>query len=745
VAVLLVFTQFVLPGSGGHRGTPGALMFFGGVSGLISALTAVGIILIYRTNRIINFAQSAIGAAGAVFFYNLVTALHWPFVLAFVVGIVVGAGVGLLIDLLFKRFFFAPRLLVTALTITVQFALIGFAITISSFPIFGQSGDRTLAQRLGAEQVKLPFRGFHFHIGSNKLAFGFPEVFAIGMCLLALAAVTYFLYRTRTGVAVRAAAENSERASLLGIPIRQMSTVVWTIAGALSALSLLLLGTITDFTSASGGATTTLIRALAAATLARMKSIPVAVATAIGIELATQAVRWTYPDRVELLDLGLLLLIVIGLLFQSRDRERGSEGEAGTWQTIEEFRPVPRELLGIRGVRVSRWVVGGVILAVVAILPWLLQVGPMLEAGRVLIYTLVILSLVVLTGWAGEVSLGQFGLVAIGAVVGGALTSRLNVPFWVALPAAALFTALFAVVLGLTSLRIRGFYLGVTTLAFAAAVESMLFSDKYFKWLLPTKIDRPTAFFFDFNDERSMYYLTAFLVLLAVFVVAVLRRTRVGRVFIGIRENESNASSFGVSAVRTRLTAFAFSGFIAGYAGVILAHQQRAIDPTSYTAALSLEFFVVAAIAGFGSVSGAIVGGVFIGIQTLAFQVKGPFALLLGLFFGGPGLLILLYAFPRGLSSIVYGLRDSVLRIIAQRRQIVVPSLFADYDPAAAERQLVPLSEPDERAGLGALPPDRRYTRASGLYALERNGDRGQRVEETRALRAAAQRVSEEA
>jgi len=742
-AVVLVFTQFVLPGAGGGRGTPGSIVFFGGVTGLISALTAVGIVLIYRTNRIINFAQTAIGAAGAIFAYNLMVATHWPYPLAFAIGVVIGAAIGAIVDVaVVKRFFFASRLLLTALTVTLQFALLSIALVFASFSFFGGT-DRTLADRLGKEPVHFPFPGFHFHIGSNSLSYGFPEIFAIAMCVAVFIGITWFFYRTRTGVAVRAAAENSERASLLGIPIKQMSTVVWAIAGAISAVGLILLGTVTDFTSSSGGAITTLVHSLAAAVLARMKSIPVAIASAVGIEVVAQAVKWSYPDRVELIDLGLLLLIVFGLLVQSRERSRGDEGDAGSWKTIEEFRAIPRELLALRGIRVARWIGAGILLLVVLLVPWILNVGPMLQAGRVLIYTLVLLSLVVLTGWAGQVSLGQFGFVAIGAVVGGALTSRLSVPFWVALPAAAIFTALFAVILGLTSLRIRGFYLAVTTLAFSVAAQSMLFSQKYFGWLLPSRVDRPTAFFFDFNDEKSMYYLLVVLVMIVILVVSVLRRTRVGRVLIGLRENEQNAQSFGINAVRARLTAFALSGFIAGYAGVLLAHQQRAIDPTSYSSALSLQFFVLAAITGFGAVSGAVIGGIFIACQTLALSVSGPVSIFLGLALGGPGLLLILYSFPRGLSSVVYGLRDSLLRIVAQRRQLVVPALFADFDPYAVERNLVPLAERDERRIRESARQTHSYLRESALYATDDDDDRRGRDEEAKALQAAAQRVTE--
>ena len=109
----------------------------------------------------------------------------------------------------------------------------------------------------------------------------------------------------------------------------------------------------------------------------------------------------------------------------------------------------------------------------------------------------------VLTGWAGQVSLGQFAFVAVGAVVAGALTARVGLSFWLAVPLAAAFTAAFAVAVGLPALRIRGLFLAVTTFAFAVAVRSLLFEPRYFAWLLPGAVERPTLFFFDFGDERS--------------------------------------------------------------------------------------------------------------------------------------------------------------------------------------------------------------------------------------------------
>lgn len=739
--VLLLFTQVALP-----SGTPMAILFFGAVLGLINALTAVGIILIYRTARIINFAQSAIGAAGGVFTFQLVNALDWPFFVAVAVGLVIAAGIGLAVELAFvRRFFEAPRLVLTVFTVVLFGALLQLVPFISGLPIFGEPGDRPLAERIGAVSISVPFEDFSFRIGDTALPFGFPHLFSIGAAAAALFGVGYFLRYTRAGIAVRATAENPDRASLLGIPVRSLSSIVWTIAGALSGVGIITLSTVTTFGSAAGGATSVLIRALAAAVIARMRSIPVAVASAIGIDVAARAFQWSYDQQPELVDAGLFLLIVVGLLLQRRELRRSDEGAETAFKAVEEVRQTPRELLQITVIRTWRYALLGVGLLVVLLLPWVTSTGVTNRAGVVLITTIVILSLVVLTGWTGQISLGQFGFVAVAAVVGGALTERVGVPFWFAVPIVCFFTAGFAALVGIPALRIRGLFLGVATYAFAFAVQSVLFDQDYFGWLLPDQVERPTLFLLNFEDERSMYYLSLAGLLLALALAAALRRSRTGRVFIGARENEANLQAFGINVVRTKLAAFALSGFLVGLAGVLFAHHQRAVSPSAFAAGESLTVFILAVVGGVGSIAGAIIGGVFLGLRELVTAIGGPAGEVLAFVLGSYGVIAILYVFPGGLSSLVFGIRDGILRIVAQRRQLLVPSLFADQDPEALERRLIPLAESQPNAGLDALDLEQRYRVGSALYRVGRReeGDRRRR-EETQALTGAARRAAEE-
>ena len=230
-----------IPAAGsGIRGAPSPILFLGLVYGLVSSLTAVGIVLIYRSIRVINFAQTAIGGAGFVVVYNFTALTPVPFPIALMLGLAVAAAVGLLFELIFvRRFFNAPRLVLTVFTIVAASFVGGFARNaIDSLPIFPEKAERTVAQINGSVDARTPrcrSPASSFTVGS--IEFGFVHVFAIVGTIAALAAVGGFLRYTRIGVAVRALAENSERAALLGHQRRCVSAVVWSLSGVLSGTS----------------------------------------------------------------------------------------------------------------------------------------------------------------------------------------------------------------------------------------------------------------------------------------------------------------------------------------------------------------------------------------------------------------------------------------------------------------------------------------------------------------------------
>jgi branched-chain amino acid transport system permease protein len=163
------------------------------------------------------------------------------------------------------------------------------------------------------------------------------------------------------------------------------------------------------------------------------------------------------------------------------------------------------------------------------------------------------------------------------------------------------------------------------------------------------------------------------------YAVRGLRRSRTGRVLIGVRENERAAQAYGVSAVRAKLTAFAVSGFIAAFAGAIFVHHQQVLGIQPYSVDRSFQVFLLTVVGGVGSVVGAIVGAVFIeGIQYFRNLFPSAIRNLLGFIAGPVGVIFVLMVVKGGIAQALYGLRDAFLRKVAERRGILVPSLVAD-------------------------------------------------------------------
>ena len=711
----LIFTQVLLPGApGGGRGTPGAMLFLGLVMGLVNALTAVALVLVYRTVRVINFAQTALGVIGARLFFDVVQFTRIPFVIALLSGLVVAAAAGVLFDLFLRRFQEASRLIVTVFTIAAAtlLAAIGPQI-VREIPLVPD--DASFASAIGGEQLRprLPFAGFEFTIGGLNYPFGFPEVFALETVVFALIVVGAIFKFTKLGVAMRAMAGNVERASLLGISVGSVTMGAFVIASILSALSAMLTGAIQTPGAAGGIAPGVLLPALAAAVIARFDRIPTAIIAAVLIRIASQAFVYSFDQHARLVDVAIFLIIGVGLLFQRKRLGRSEAAGGVSWQTVDEPRPIPKELSGVGTVRLTRWAIIALGVILVIAYPFFAGTGNTVLGSGIALSAIVTLSIVVLTGWSGQVSLGQFGFYAIGAVVGGSLSSKVGIPggFWVAVPLAALITGGFAFLIGIPALRIKGLFLAVTTLAFAFAVSGALFEESYFGWLLPTDVERPTLFLLDFEDPQSMYFLCVAAFALCAVLVTNMRKSRFGRVLIAARENEANIQSFGISLIRTKLMAFAVAGGLCGFAGAIFAHLQFGVSSEAFAAQASVDLFVNSVLGGVSSVGGAVIGSALFQLQNNFFQGNAIYQAL------SPALAMLaLFFAPGGIIGLINRIRDAALRIVAQRRQIVVPSLFADYDPDALERRLIQLGAPSTVGGLNALPAGERFALPSELY-----------------------------
>ena len=225
-----------------------------------------------------------------------------------------------------------------------------------------------------------------------------------------------------------------------------------------------------------------------------------------------------------------------------------------------------------------------------------------------------------LTGWAGQVSLGQFGLVAVGAVMAAHLGA--SVPLVLLLPLAGAVTAVVAVLVGLTALRIRGLYLAVSTLGFALFMQTSVLATPC--WTVPARpqarlhraaqppvhADRrgPRCSGSGLSSERAFAWFSLGVLVLSVLMVRVWRDRGVARRLIAVRDNEVAAGAMGIPVVRTKLLAFALSGFMAGYAGVCLAFATERFSTDTFDPTFSILVVSMVVIGGLDSIAGAVLG-----------------------------------------------------------------------------------------------------------------------------------------
>jgi branched-chain amino acid transport system permease protein len=586
---------------------------------------------------------------------------------AFPIGIVVAVLLGIVVEVLvMRRFSKAPRLILTVATIGLAQLL-----TYASLSIPGLL-NRAWPGTFDSAQVSPTFEApFHFVKEMGPVTFTGNDVIAVGAVFVCVLAIAAFLRFTDVGIAVRASAESADRALMLGIPVRRVRTTVWAIASVLAFISMFLRAGVVGLPLGSVLGPAVLVRALAACVIGGMERLTLIFVASLGLGIVEQAIIWDTGGST--LVAPILFVVVLVTLLVQRRGIRARTDEQSHWQAVTDVRPVPAELRSLPEVRWAGIGIAAAVAAFAIAAPAFLEPSRVNLLGVIVIYAMVAISLVVLTGWAGQVSLGQIAFLGVGAAVGGWVTLTLQWDLVLALLVAGVAGAAVAVVIGLPALRIRGLYLAVTTLAFAQATALYLLNVGEFDWLPDGRLQREPLFgLIPIESENQYYYFTLACLALVVIMVRRLRASRVGRVLIGVRENERAAQAYGVNATRAKLTAFAVSGFIAAFAGCVFVHHQQSLGTQPYATEESLVVFGMVVIGGLGSLPGALLGAAYIEGARYFLSTE------LAFFTGGMGLLIVLMALPGGLGGGLYQLRDGYLRWVANRRKIIVPSLTAD-------------------------------------------------------------------
>lgn len=668
-------------------------------TGLVYAAIAAGFVLIYRSSGILNFAHAELGAFCAAIFVVLNVLYGIPWWFAFALTLAAGAAIAAVIEMVFiRRLFESPRLVLLIATIGISQLLVVFKIN--------------LPQVVAPGGIPLPF-DFSVKRPTDDLRILPRDVLVFIVVPVIIVALTVFLTQTRFGMAVRASASNADSARTFGISVRRTSTIVWAISGVLAAATGILYAILQNINAARAGteslAPPLLLRVLVVALIARMRSLPLTLAAGLGVGLAEQIVRGNVPstDR-SIVDMYFFVAVLIAVIFVSR-RRRDRE----TWSLSPRIKAIPSQLQHIWVVRHLPHIGFVLIFGILALVPVVAEANStMFLWTRVVSFAICALSLTMLTGWGGQLSLAQFAFVGLGGLTLAAVTAghdfplpldvadwSVDLPWGVGLLIGTAAGVLVALAIGLPALRVRGLFLAVATLGFAVAASNWLFIQDFFTGGSSAlrAVDKPSLWGIDLGASRKSYYYFCLICLaIAALVVARLRKTGIGRSMIAVRENEEAAEASTVSSRRMKLTAFAVSGGIAAFAGCLYVTLLSNVQPsTAFTPRESLDMVAISVIGGLGSIAGPILGTLWVkGIPALFGTSPSDQVTLLT---SSIGLLILLMYVPGGLIQLVYSVRDAFLNLISKRVKLrdrgEVKAAVEKAVPTRHTRQMPDLAE----------------------------------------------------
>ncbi len=632
-------------------GLPFGLWLHGLVLGGLNAVMAVGMALIYRANRVVNFAQAELGTVPTAFTAAFILFWGWPYLLGLVTGLAMSIIAGVVIEFaLIRRFRHSPRLVVTVATLGITQLLVVIGILI----------PRWWGRNLASERIAPPL---DWKLTVGQVILNSNHLIALVVAPLMMAGVAWFLARSRYGVAIRASAERGDRAAMLGIPVGRLNTLVWAVAAAMSFVALFVRSGIIGVPLGYAAGFSALLQSLAALVIARLERLPTVAVAAVALGLLESGVRFNSDTPAAAYPIMAAVIFVV-LLVQRTGHTRRDTDATSTWRGAEEVRPLTVAERRHPKVRLLRWTLIAVGLVVVLGAPMVLNVDYIIKSSAIFAFAIIGLSMVVLTGWAGQISLGQMAIVGIGAAVSATCTSRWHVDLTLGLLIGGFAGGVVAFAVGVPALRLRGLYLAVTTFALGLATEQWLLSDRFFGWFpqAESRFERPPLFGQIHLDTPIRYYMYSLVVLVLTFLATRgIRRSRAGRVIIAVRENERAAQSYSIPAVRAKLTAFVISGVLAGIGGALFAHLNQSFSVASYSTGESFSVFTSAVIGGLGSLGGAVLGAVYLrGIRWFITSQEWQ------LLSTGGGVLLVLLILPGGLGGLWVTVRDVIVRLLVR-------------------------------------------------------------------------------
>ena len=563
-------------------------------AGALYGLLAQGLVVIYRGSSVINFSQGAIATLGGYAYFE--ARPNQPTWLSVVIGVAVAGAVGLAIQLLVMT----PMLRKNSSPLARVIATLGVLAIIQQALLiqYGNFGD--------FYESFLPTRPLHL---TDAIIVGSDRVWLLGIGAI-LSAALWAVYRyTRFGMATSASAENSIATSALGWSPSTIMAINWTVGGALAGLAGILIAPLTGLSPTVGALT--VIPALAAALVGGFSSFPVTFLGGLLVGVLESEASWYFPKWTSAAP---FLVIIAMLVIRGRALPlRGFLSDRLPTVGNGQLRPV-------------------LIAAACALFFVSLELFTQewtTAATTSLIVAILCLSLVVVTGFAGQVSLAQYAMAGIGALISSRLADAAGVSFLPALLIGVAGSVAAGVLIGLPALRVRGANLMIVTLGLGLAIETVVLGNP--DWtggpIRGTVVPSPEIFGWNIDSFRSpesfaIFCLGAFL--LCSILIANLRRGRSGRRLLAVRDNERAAASIGISVVGAKLYAFSLASGLAGFAGVLLAFRAPHVAFAQFDVFASITLITIAVIGGIGYISGSAVAGSIV-VAGVTAQVVGHF------------------------------------------------------------------------------------------------------------------------
>ena len=546
-------------------------------------INALGLVAVFRSSGVINFSSGGTAMLGGYLYWEFADQLGWPVVVSILAAIAASAVMGIVV------YGVAIWPLHRASTLTKVIATLAVLVSLqwAVVLIFGPL-PKLPTQFLPTRSIRLG----PIAVGENSLLF-------LGFTIVLTLALWAAYKRTRFGLATSALAENPRSVAALGWSVGRLRCANWALGGALAGVAGVGLGPFLQLNSINF--TSMLIPTLASAILGGLQSFPLTLIGGLAVGAAqTEAERYISWNGAG--DAVPFILIILVLMLRGRSLPLRS--------FVQER--LPR--VGSGQIPRLRVAVGLVVVGVVASL---VNVNWVIGATITLFAAIILLSQVVITGYAGQLSLAQLTMAGLGAIVAAKVAESAGTPFLLSIVIGMAATIPVSLLLGLPSLRARGVSLAIATLGFAVAVNSVVLSNSTLTGgISGLTLSPPSLFGWSVNpitEPLRYFYVTLAVFALLAMVVANLRRGRTGRRLLAVRTNERAAAAMGIGVSGAKLYAFAVAGAIAAAGGALLTFSQPLPQFTTYDPMSSLSNLVLSVLGGVGYVLGPVFGGLFAG------------------------------------------------------------------------------------------------------------------------------------